>query len=154
MGEKNESRNFILCFFFSIKMTKTAIGRQWMNNARLPSRPSHGCAINMECGAFESFLARCLSVFSLIPLCKLGHTAQELIYFSRHMKWSKSGVSLLGKNFTSWKTFIICICLKGSAVSSGSCSTNGSSFSLLLVGWDFVSCPVQLTLEPLVQYTF
>lgn len=29
------------------------------------------------------------------------------------MKWTKSGVSLLGGNFTSWRSFISCICFKG-----------------------------------------
>lgn len=53
--KKNESCNFSF-FFFSL-MPKTAVGRQRMNNAGVPSRPSYGCAINMECGTSESFRA-------------------------------------------------------------------------------------------------
>lgn len=79
MGEKMSHAVSYFLFFFPNKMTKTAIGRQWMNNARVPSRPSYGCAINVECGTFESFLAAWLAVVSHVSHCKLGHTAQKLM---------------------------------------------------------------------------
>lgn len=74
-------------------MTKTAIGRQRMNNARLLSRPSFGCAISMECGTFESLLALCLGVFNHISHCKL---CRELIYFSRQNEMDQIGCLITG----------------------------------------------------------
>lgn len=74
-------------------MTKTAIGRQRMNNATLLSRPSYGCAISMECGTFESLLAPCLAVFNHISHCKLG---RELIYFSRQNEMEQIGCLITG----------------------------------------------------------
>lgn len=101
MGEKMShavSYFLLFLFFFSNKMTKTAIGRQWMNNTRLLSRPSFDCAINMERGAFESLLAAWLEVARPGCPCRLIHAAQGLVPFRRHRKRTKSGVSFLGKN--------------------------------------------------------
>lgn len=147
MGEKmsHAISGFV---FLPNKMTKTVVGRQWMNNARLLSRPSYGCAISMECGTSDSFLATRLDAVSHISHCKLGRAAQELIYVSRHMKWTKSGVSLLGKNFTSWKTFIRCVCLKVLRCLLWKLQHKWVIILFAVSGWG------QLTLEPLVQYRF
>lgn len=141
MGEKNESPDFVI-FVFLPPLTR------WQK------QPSDVSRWIMQ----DSCHVPHTAVLSVWSVERLNHSWHRALVFSiifptaswagnwftsvGKMKWTKSGVSLLGENFTSWKSFISCICLKGSAGSSGSCSTNGTLvLSLLLLGRGLVSCP-------------